>query len=400
MSNDATNYRFAVTALPANDANSLQAPRNMAPHPLNYQELPHSPEYFVYNGRLASGRLGNASDDEVYWMVRRTVVLRHTGERPIEVKGPDAQTFLNNVFTRDIGKVKVGRCSYQFACYHDGGLITDGVLMRLGEDRFWYVQADGDLFSWFKAHAHGLDVSIFDPHVFVSQVQGPKALEVLANAVDDGCPERFRYFDIGRVSIAGQSVILSRSGFTNELGWEFYLEPDADARAIGDRILEAGKPFDMVPTGSVAFRTRRIEAGLLSAGSDFNASDTPFCAGLGQFVDLEKNNFIGKDALVAADKRQTIWGLQVDQGVAALGRTLTRDGLSVGTVCSSGWSPFQRCGVAIVQLDDPNLEPGAVLQATCGDGTIQTARVCETPMYDAKREIPRGLLVDVPPATS
>ena len=88
-------YRFAVTPLPADDVRSRQLPRNMAPHPLNYQELPFEPEYFVYNGRLASGRMNNATDEETYWLVRRQVILRHTGERPIEVSGPDAEALLN-----------------------------------------------------------------------------------------------------------------------------------------------------------------------------------------------------------------------------------------------------------------------------------------------------------------
>ena len=83
----------------------------------------------------------------MYWKVRTEVVFRHTGELPIEISGPDAESLLNRLFTRDVSKVKVGRCSYQFACYHDGGMITDGILLRLAQDKFWMVQADGDLCS-------------------------------------------------------------------------------------------------------------------------------------------------------------------------------------------------------------------------------------------------------------
>lgn len=389
-------YRFAVTPLPADDVRSRQLPRNMAPHPLNYQELPFEPEYFVYNGRLASGRMNNATDEETYWLVRRQVILRHTGERPIEVSGPDAEALLNHLFTRDITRMKVGRCSYQFACYHDGGMITDGVLMRLEQERFWYAQADGDLFSWFRAHAHGLNVAVSDPGVWVSQVQGPRAFDVLESVVEGDAPESFRYFDVARVRIAGQPVILSRSGFTNELGWEFYLEPGADARAIGDRILTAGERFGMKPVGAVAFRTRRIEAGLLSAGADFDATVTPFAAGLGQFVDLQKTDFIGKAALEAGDRRRLTWGLQVDGGVAELGNTLALDGIPAGVVCSSAWSPYLQRGVAIVRLDNPVLVPGAQLEVACTDHGLRPADLCDTPMYDAAREIPRGKRIDIP----
>ena len=129
------------------------------------------------------------------------VIFRHTGELPIEISGPDAESLLSHVFTREVSKVKVGRCSYQFACYHDGGMITDGVLLRLAQDRFWMVQADGDMFSWYKAHAHGLDVTISDPNVWVSQVQGPRSIEVL-KSVAGSLPDPFRYFDLSEVTIA------------------------------------------------------------------------------------------------------------------------------------------------------------------------------------------------------
>ena len=109
----------------------------MAPHPLSFQELPYDPEYRLYNKRLTPETLNHMTDDEMYWAVRTGVILRHTGELPIEICGPDSEVLLNRVFTRDIANVKPGRCSYQFACYQDGGMITDGILLRLADDRFW-----------------------------------------------------------------------------------------------------------------------------------------------------------------------------------------------------------------------------------------------------------------------
>lgn len=155
--------RIVVKALEAEGARPNELARTMLPHPLVYQELPYDPEFCIYNGRLMSTNLNNATPDQMHWSVRRQVMIRHTGELPLEVCGPDAEKLLNRVFTREIKKVKVGRCSYQFACYDDGGIITDGVLMKLAENRYWYVQADGDLFSWLKAHARGLNVEVFDP---------------------------------------------------------------------------------------------------------------------------------------------------------------------------------------------------------------------------------------------
>ena len=393
--------RFAVKAIEQSTGRPTEFARSMLPHPLSYQELVHDPEYMLYNSRLTPSAFVDVSDDEMYWKVRREVILRHTGELPIEIVGQDAERLLNRVFARDVSKVKVGRCSYQFACYDDGGLINDGVLLRLAEDRFWMAQADGDLLNWYRAHAVNedgspMDVQVFDPGVWVSQVQGPRSLEVLEAVIDGSLPEPFRYFDMAEVSIAGQPVVVGRSGFTNELGWEFYLTPDIDRAAVGDHILDAGHSFGMIITSSGVFRARRIEAGLLNAGSDFDATTIPFAAGLGGFVDFDKGDFIGRAALLDADRSCRTWGLRTNGGVADLGDTLSVQGRPVGRVCSSGWSPFQQCGVAIVRMDDATFGPGGAVEVECADGEIRHGQLCALPMYDAERLIPRGKLVDIP----
>ena len=141
MTTDLSHYRFVAKALLNKGARPHELARTMPAHPLSYMELPHDPEYTLYNSRLTPEALSTASDDEMYWAVRTNVIFRHTGELPIEISGPDAEALLNKVFTRNVSRVKPGRCSYQFACYHDGGMITDGVLLRLSEDRFgWRKQ--------------------------------------------------------------------------------------------------------------------------------------------------------------------------------------------------------------------------------------------------------------------
>ena len=390
------NTRFVAKPVLNEGHRPRELARTMAPHPLSYMELPYDPEYTLYNSRLTPEKLDAATDDEMYWAVRTNVIFRHTGELPIEISGPDAGKLLNRVFTRNARNVKPGRCSYQFACYHDGGMITDGVLLQLDENRFWMTQADGDLFSWYKAHAGGLDVSISDPDVWVSQIQGPRSLELLPAVLDGPMPDPFRYFDCAEVSIAGQKCWISRSGFTNELGWEVYLLPDTDVPVIGNHIMEVGKNFDLLLTGTPVFRARRIEAGLLNAGSDFGADTTPFDAGLGAFVEFDDRDFVGRKALEDADKSCRTWGMRVIGGVAQLGRVLKINGKEIGRVCSSGYSPYQDCGVCIVRMDDPADGPGKKVDVLCADGSTQKGELCALPMYDPERLIPRGKLVDVP----
>ena len=264
------NVRFSIKPTKLNGENKVELARTLPIHPLTYQELPYDPEYSHYAGRLTTEKLSNATPDQMYWKTRKEIILRHTGEYPYEISGPDSLKFLEKIFPRNISKIKVGRCSYQFACYHDGGMITDGILLRLEEDKFWFAQADGDLFSWYKANAEGYNVEISDPIVCISQIQGPKSMELLSKLIKEDIAEKWNYFDCKEVTILSEKIIISRTGFTNELGWEIYFRPENNAEKIGDLILSEGKKMGMILTATPSFRGRRIEAGLLSAGQDFD----------------------------------------------------------------------------------------------------------------------------------
>ena len=213
---------------------------------------------------------------------------------------------------------------------------------------------------------------------------------------DEGLPEQFRYFDMARIHIDGQPVVITRTGFTSELGWEFYLEPHVDAVAIGECIMEAGRAYKMDTTPAEVTNARRIEGGLLFAGTDFDESVTPFEAGFASLVDEDKGDFIGRAALQEADRRCRTWGLVCAEGTPRHGRTLLRDSTEIGLVTSSAWSPTLQCGIAIVRLDDPNLGPGTDVEVMCADGSSRFATVTELPLYDKAGDIPRGRATDTP----
>ena len=390
------NLRFSIKPQLQETERPLEMARTLSVHPLTYQELPYDPEYSQYAGRLTTEKLSNATADEQYWKTKQEVILRHTGEHPYEIKGPDALKLLQKIFPRDISKVKKGRCSYQFACYHNGGIITDGLLLRIDDDRYWFAQADGEMFSWYNAHSDGLDVEILEPNVFISQVQGPKSMDLLDQLIDEPIAKSWNYFDWVEVTMANEKVIVSRTGFTNELGWEIYLRPENNSEKLGDLILEEGSKMGMIITGTPSFRGRRIEAGLLSAGQDFSIETNPFSVGLERFVDLAKDDFIGKKALLNANKECRSWGIRVVDGIAKKGRSLILNEKYVGKVTSSTWSPYQVCGVGIVLLDNSNIGPGTVVDVECIDNKIHKAELCKLPMYDPKGEIVRGINRDVP----
>ena len=152
----------------------------------------------------------------------------------------------------------------------------------------------------------------------------------------------------------------------------------------------------MIKTATPVFRGRRIEAGLLSAGQDFTNKTDPFSVGLGKFVDLEKDNFIGKEALKNSNKKCRTWGLRVEKGTAMKGKNLKINGKIVGEVTSSTWSPYQVCGVGIVHMQDNDFGPGTVLDVDCTNGKVHKGELCKLPMYDTKGEIVRGINKDVP----
>lgn len=388
--------RFSVKPIPVEGDRPVELARTMAVHPLTYQELPHDPEYSLYAGRLTPEKMSNATPDEMYWKARQEIIFRHTGEHPFQIAGPDALTLLQRIFPRDVSRVKTGRCSYQFACYDDGGMITDGLLLRVAEDVFWFAQADGDLYSWYKAHAIGLDVTISDPNVWVSQVQGPRSMQLLAHLLDGPMPAPWRYFDWAEVLMAGEQVIISRTGFTNELGWEIYFRPENDIERLGDLILAEGAKMGMILTATPGFRCRRIEAGLLSAGQDFTPQTTPFSVGLGRFIDFDSGDFIGRASLLSSDRTCRSWGIRVEGGTALRGETVERGGHRIGRVTSSTWSPFQVCGVGIVHLTGADLGPGDVVDVHGTDGGLLRAELCTLPMYDPKGEIVRGIDTTIP----
>ena len=396
MNKTLNNLRFTVKPSISEGERALELARTIGVHPLTYQELPFDPEYSIYAGRLTPEKLSNATAEEMYWKVRRELIFRHTGEHPYEISGPDALKLLQKIFPRDISKVKKGRCSYQFACYHDGGMITDGILLRINDDTYWFAQADGDMFSWYKAQAEGLNVKIVDPNVWVSQIQGPRSMELLDILTKTNISSNWKYFDCKEVNISGEKIIISRSGFSNELGWEIYFRQENDIEKLGDLILKEGSKMGMIITATPVFRCRRIEAGLLSAGQDFTNKTDPFSVGLGRFVDLEKDNFIGKEALKNSNKKCRTWGLRVEKGTAMKGKNLKINGKIVGEITSSTWSPYQVCGVGIVRMQNNNMGPGTVVDVYCTNGKIQKGELCELPMYDPNGDIVRGKNKEIP----
>jgi len=347
----------------------------------------------IYSGRLYALTGG---DDPVanYRALRRDVVLYDVPEHPVEIAGPQALDLLGRVFCRRVSDLAVGRARYAIACREDGGILMDGILLRLDEKQFWYVLADGEFLPWLHAHAVGLDVTIRDPDSSIIQIQGPRSFDVLATVWDREAADALPYFHVRPCTIGGQRMLVSRTGWTGEMGFELYThDPSPDGPALWNHLLEAGRPFGLIASSLESMGIRRIEAGILDNGTDMDPSMTPYQAGLGAFVDLEAGVFVGREALRRADRRPLLLGVSCPIGVPVAGMRVWLNGRRVGRVTAGAWSPYLGHGVGYVRFDDPADWVGAAVELEESAGMHFKGTIVTLPFYDQEKRIPRGLPV-------
>ena len=339
----------------------------------------------IYGGRLYP--LSNGDDViEGYWRLRRLAALFDVPEGPLQIEGPDAERFLDLVLTRNVAALRPGRAGYGIACDTRGGILMDGVLLRLSPERFWYVLADGDIAGWLRAHAAGLDVSITDPGSWVLQIQGPTSLAILADAVDGPKLDPLPYFAVAEARIGDQPVLVSRTGWSGELGFEIYTFPGVDGPALWDHLVRAGEPHGLRPQSLGSLGIRRIEAGILDNGTDMDASMTPYAAGLGRFVDLTKEHFIGREALANADPRPRLFGIS-GASIPIPGTLVLQGDEIIGRVTVGAWSPFLEQGIGYAVMDQADAWAGRTVHL--GQDPAEMTLI-ELPFYDRERLISRG----------
>ena len=350
--------------------------------------------YGIYAGRLHVLTIGEDPVED-YWKLRRDAVLYDVPEKPLEIKGPDAVKLLERVFCRRVRDLKCRRARYAIACTPQGGIQMDGVLMRMAEDHFWYVQADGEIESWLIAFSDGLDVVVRDPRSRVLQIQGPKSLDIIRSATNGQLAETFRYFHVGRFNFGGQEVLISRTGWTGEIGVELYSEGGAtDHPALWDHLMAHGEPYGMIFSGATSLNTRRIEAGIIDNGTDVDRSMTPYAAGLGAFVDLDNPGFVGRAALEVADKGCRFYGLKCNSAVPLAGLDVMDGNAVVGRMTIGTWSPSLETGVGYVRFESTGNWLGKELRLHAQDDADHDCEVVPLPFFDPDKKIPRGLAAD------
>jgi len=257
--------------------------------------------FTVYNKRFHPRAYVKPEDGglmtEYKWLTEDVTMWNVAVERQTCIKGPDAEKMIDYLITRRANLCKPGFCKYVILCNPDGGVINDPVMLRPNPDEFWLSLADSDMTMYAQAlnYGLGLDVEISELDVSPVQIQGPKATALLKDLVGAEI-EDVPYYGLMKAKVGGCDVIISRTGFSTERGYEIYLyNATANADKMWNAVLEAGKAHNLHVTAPG--HCRRIEAGILSWGQDMDAETNPYEVGLGWQVDLTKEHFVGKDAL-------------------------------------------------------------------------------------------------------
>ena len=350
--------------------------------------------YTVYNHML----LPICYDDPVneYRKLLEDVTLWDVSvERNVEITGPDGARFMELLTPRDLSKCKVGEGRYVLLVDDAGGIVNDPVLLRLAEGRFWLACADSDVLLWAKgiARSSGLNVDIRELDVAPLQLQGPKSRQVV-QALFGEKVSGLGYYAFFETRLDGIPLIVTRTGWTGELGYELYLLDPSQGGKLWNRVMEAGKPFGIAATGPSDIR--RIEAGILNFGIDMTIENNPYEIGMERLVDAAKaHDFIGRDALKKISEKgpsRRLVGLEISG--APLDLNMTRwpvriQGRALGHVTSAVHSPRLQKNIGYAYVPIEHAAEGARVEVETSSGPRQAA-VVRMPFVDPARVAARS----------
>lgn len=341
-----------------------------------------------------------------YFACRNTcAVFDLTPMSKYRISGQDALPYLNRLVTRDVSKIKPGRVGYSVWCADDGRVIDDGTIFHMQDNEYRLCSQERHL-DWLLCNTAGFDVSVKEEthDVAALAVQGPTSCAILKRMGLENV-ENMKPFDIWYFPFKNTQLMVSRTGFTGDLGYELWIDPN-NAEALWDQLFEAGHLHGIQPMGDIALAMLRVEAGYIQAGHEFlNTNATvrhshtrsPFELGLGWLVDLKKPNFNGRKALLEEKKtghRYNMVKLDIDGNKPAHDSyVFTTKKKFVGTVTSATWSPSAKASIALATLEAPHGKPGEEFLVEIyyqkelkWSRVMAPARVIEGVFYDPPRK--------------
>lgn len=348
--------------------------------------------FSVYNHMYIPRDFGDPEQN--FWnLVNEAILCDVAVERQVEITGPDAAKFVQMMTPRDLSKMAVGQCKYVLITNAEGGILNDPILLRLAENHFWISLADSDILLWAQGLAvnSGMDVTIGEPDVSPLQLQGPKSGQIMQALFGDGIMD-LKYYWLREVELDGIPLVVSRTGWSSELGFEIYLRDGSKGDLLWETIMAVGMQFGLKPghTSSI----RRIEGGMLSYHADADIHTNPYELGLDRLVDVDMEaEFIGKAALRRirdeGPRRKQV-GLIIDAAPLKGPNTrfwpIFRDAREVGKVTSAVYSPRLGQNIALAMISAECAGIGTTVEVSTSFGPA-FATVVERPFYDPRKSL-------------
>jgi glycine cleavage system aminomethyltransferase T len=351
--------------------------------------------FSVYNHMYIPRDFGDPEQN--FWnLVNDAILCDVAVERQVQVKGPDAARFVQMMTPRDLSTMQVGQCKYVILTNQYGGVLNDPVLLRVDEDCYWFSLADSDVLFWAQGlAAHGgYDVEITEPDVSPLQLQGPKSRDIMVALFGEMILD-LKYYWFKRARLGDIELIVSRTGWSSELGYELFLLNSDDGDALYQHIMEIGAPMGLKPGHTSTIR--RIEGGMLSYHADMDINTNPFELGMDRLINLDNDtDFIGKTALknIAAEGiTRKLIGLIIETAPMAGPNTrfwpVRNDDGPVGKVTSAVYSPRLKQNIALAMVDLASSDIGTTLTVDTGDEMV-AAKVVEMPFHDPKKSLAKA----------
>ena len=348
--------------------------------------------FSVYNHMYIPRDFGDPEQN--FWnLVDQAILCDVAVERQVEITGPDAAKFTQMLTCRDLSKMAVGQCKYILITNADGGILNDPILLRLAENHFWISLADSDILLWAQGVAvhSGLNVHITEPDVSPLQLQGPNSGLIMQALFGDSIAD-LKYYWLRELELEGIPLVVSRTGWSSELGYELYLRDGSKGDQLWELIMAAGATHGLKPghTSSI----RRIEGGMLSYHADADIDTNPFELGFDRLVNLDMDaEFIGKAALRKIKQegpmRKQV-GLVLDcaplTGPNTTFWAIQQDGATIGKVTSAVYSPRLKQNIALAMVATDAAIMGAEVEVLTNTGAVKATMV-ERPFYDPKKQI-------------
>jgi glycine cleavage system aminomethyltransferase T len=351
--------------------------------------------FSVYNHMYIPRDFGDPEQN--FWNLIETAILCDVAvERQVQITGKDASKFVQFLTPRNLSNMSVGQCKYILITNSKGGIINDPILLRLEENKYWISLADSDVLLWAQGLAVNskFDVDIREPDVSPLQLQGPRSQDILAKILGEDIRE-LKYYWLRKVNLKGMELIVSRTGWSSELGYEIYLQDSSRGNELWEIIMAAGQKFGLQPGHTSTIR--RIEGGMLSYHADMDLNTNPFELGMDRLVDLDvAHDFVGKSALEeikrnGISRRQV--GLIIDGERLHMPNTkfwpLSIGGEIVGKVTSAVYSPRLKKNIALGMVSNQLSEIGRALKVKI-QGQMRNAVVTQKPFYDPKKQITKS----------